>query len=112
MVWVGRDLKYHLAPTPLPWAGTSSTRQGCSKSLLVHASLLAGIFYLPLPVTPGVLITREAPLHEKKQAVNRQLVHSLNRQVLLIPDKMLSYSKGEMGLLLHTLQISSWTPNK
>jgi len=26
MVWVGRDLKDHLVPTPLPWAGTSSTR--------------------------------------------------------------------------------------
>jgi len=26
MVWVGRDLKDHLVPTPLPWAGTSSAR--------------------------------------------------------------------------------------
>ena len=32
MVWVGRDLKDHLVPTPLPWAGTPSTRPGCSKS--------------------------------------------------------------------------------
>jgi len=31
MVWIGRDLKYHLVPNPLPWAGTSSTRPGCSK---------------------------------------------------------------------------------
>ena len=31
MVWVGRDLKDHLFPTPLPWAGTSSTRPGCSE---------------------------------------------------------------------------------
>jgi len=31
MVWVGRDLKDHLIPTPLPWAGTSSTRPGCPK---------------------------------------------------------------------------------
>jgi len=29
MVWVGRDLNDHLVPTPLPWAGTSSTRPGC-----------------------------------------------------------------------------------
>jgi len=31
MVRSGRDLKDHLVPTPLPWAGTSSTRSGCSK---------------------------------------------------------------------------------
>ena len=31
MVWVGRDLKHHLVPTPLPWAGTLSTRPGCSE---------------------------------------------------------------------------------
>ena len=31
MVRVGRDLKDHLLPTPLPWAGTSSTRPGCSE---------------------------------------------------------------------------------
>ena len=26
MVWIGKDLKDHLVPTPLPWAGTPSTR--------------------------------------------------------------------------------------
>ena len=31
MVWVGRDLKGHRVPTPPPWAGTLSTRPGCSK---------------------------------------------------------------------------------
>jgi len=31
MVWVRRDLKDHPVPTPLPWAGTSSIRPGCSK---------------------------------------------------------------------------------
>jgi len=31
MVWVGKDLKDHLVPTPLPGAGTSSTRPGCSE---------------------------------------------------------------------------------
>jgi len=31
MVSVGRDLKDHLVPTPLPSAGTSSTRPGCSE---------------------------------------------------------------------------------
>jgi len=31
MVYIGRDLKDHLAPTPLPWAGTPSTRPGHSK---------------------------------------------------------------------------------
>ena len=32
MVRVGRDLKDHLVPTPLPWAVTSSTRSGCSEA--------------------------------------------------------------------------------
>ena len=31
MVWVRRDLKDYLIPTPLPWKGTPSTRPGCSK---------------------------------------------------------------------------------
>jgi len=31
MVRVGRDLKDHLVPTPLTWAGTPSTRSGFSK---------------------------------------------------------------------------------
>ena len=31
MVRVGRDLKAHLVPTPLPSAGTPSTRPGCSE---------------------------------------------------------------------------------
>jgi len=31
MVWVGRDLKDHLVPTPLSWAGAPSTRSGGSK---------------------------------------------------------------------------------
>ena len=31
MVWVGRDLIDHLVPTPLPRAGTPSTRPGCPK---------------------------------------------------------------------------------
>jgi len=31
MVWVGRDLKDHLVPTTLPWAGTPYTRPGCSE---------------------------------------------------------------------------------
>ena len=31
MVLVGRDLKDHVVPAPLPWAGPSSTRPGCSK---------------------------------------------------------------------------------
>ncbi|NXN61757.1 TCP4 polymerase, partial [Rynchops niger] len=30
MVWVGRDLKDHLVPSPLPWAGTPPTRPGIS----------------------------------------------------------------------------------
>jgi len=28
MVWVGRDLKDHLIPIPLPWAGTLPPDQG------------------------------------------------------------------------------------
>jgi len=35
MVWVGRDPKGHLAPAPLPWAGTSSTSPGCSADALL-----------------------------------------------------------------------------
>jgi len=31
MVWVGRDIIDCLVPTALPWAGTLSTRPGCSK---------------------------------------------------------------------------------
>jgi len=31
MIWIGRELTDHLVPTPLPWAGTPSTRPGCSK---------------------------------------------------------------------------------
>ena len=31
MVWVARDIKEYLVPAPLPWAGTSSSRPGCSK---------------------------------------------------------------------------------
>ena len=31
MVWVGRDLTDELVPSPLPWAGTLSTRARCSK---------------------------------------------------------------------------------
>ena len=30
-VWGGRDLKDHLVPTSLPWAGTPATRPGCPK---------------------------------------------------------------------------------
>ena len=46
MVWVGRDHKDHLVPNPLPWAGTSSTRPGCSK---------------PHPTWPWTLPGREQP---------------------------------------------------
>jgi len=31
MVYIGRDLKDHLVPTPLPWAGIPPTRSGFSK---------------------------------------------------------------------------------
>jgi len=31
IVWARRDFTDHLVPTPLPWAGTPSTRPGCSK---------------------------------------------------------------------------------
>jgi len=31
MVWVGRELRDHLVPTPLPQSGTPPTRPGCSK---------------------------------------------------------------------------------
>jgi len=32
MVSVGRDLKDHLVPPPLPWAGTPSARPGLLKA--------------------------------------------------------------------------------
>ena len=32
MVWVGSNLQRSSTPTPLPWAGTSFTRSGCSNS--------------------------------------------------------------------------------
>lgn len=31
MVWIGREFKDHLVPTPLPWTGKSSARPGWSK---------------------------------------------------------------------------------
>jgi len=31
MVWIGRDIRDHLVPNPLPWAGTPSTKPDCSK---------------------------------------------------------------------------------
>jgi len=31
MIWIGKDLGDHLLPIPQPWAGTISTRSGCSK---------------------------------------------------------------------------------
>lgn len=31
IVWVGKDLKHHPVPNPLPWTGIPSTRQGCSE---------------------------------------------------------------------------------
>jgi len=46
MVWVERDLKDQHVPTPLPWAGTPSTRPGCSK---------------PHPTWPGTLPGRRHP---------------------------------------------------
>jgi len=33
MIWIGRDLKHHLGPSPQPREGTPSTRSGCSKPL-------------------------------------------------------------------------------
>lgn len=57
-----------------------------SRLLSFHAVLPAGIFYLPLPVTPQVLMICEASLHEKKQAVNGSFVPSLLRQMLFLPE--------------------------
>jgi len=42
MIWVGRDLVGHLVPIPLPWAGTPSTRPGCSKPHPAWPSALPG----------------------------------------------------------------------
>jgi len=42
MVRVGSDLKDRLVPTLLPWAGTSSTKAGCSKSRPVWPCTLPG----------------------------------------------------------------------
>lgn len=72
--------------------------------LSFHAILLAGIFYFQPPVMSQVLMISEASLHEKKQAVNGSFVHSLLRQMLLVPEN--ANSKGKMRSLLHTLQIS------
>jgi len=52
MVWVGRDLIDHLVPTPLPWAGTRSTRPGCSKPCPAWPRTLPGIHLVPLPTPP------------------------------------------------------------
>jgi len=41
-LWVGRNLKGHLIPIPLPWAGTPSNRPGCSKSYPAWPRTLLG----------------------------------------------------------------------
>jgi len=33
MIWVGRDLKHHVVPTPVWWTGPPSTKPGCSKPI-------------------------------------------------------------------------------
>jgi len=48
MVWVGRDLKDHLAPTRRPQPGTPSTRPGCSKPRPAWPWTLPGSRHLQL----------------------------------------------------------------
>jgi len=38
MVWVGMDIKDYVVPTPLPWAGTPSSRPGCSKQITLPST--------------------------------------------------------------------------
>jgi len=45
MVWVGRHLKDHLVPTPLPWTGTPSTTSGYSQSHPAWPSTLPGMIH-------------------------------------------------------------------
>ena len=45
MVWAGRDSKDHLVPTPLPWAGTPSTRPGCSEEVLHLSDLFVAFLW-------------------------------------------------------------------
>ena len=47
MVWAGRDLKDRLVPTPLPWAGTPSTRAGCSEPRPTWPGMFPGMGHLP-----------------------------------------------------------------
>ena len=48
MVWVGRDLKDLLVPTPLLWAATPSTRPGCSKTHPAWPWTFSGSVYIYL----------------------------------------------------------------
>jgi len=43
MVWVGSDLIDHVVLENLPWAGTPSTRPGCSKSYPAWSSALSAM---------------------------------------------------------------------
>jgi len=60
MVWVGRDLKDHLVPTPLPWAGTPSTRPGCSKPHPTWPWTLPGTGQPQLPRGPVTTCKKDA----------------------------------------------------
>lgn len=59
MVWVGRNHKDHLCPTPLPWAGTFSSRPGCSKPHPGSPWTLPGISQ----ITPMVAKSQSLFLH-------------------------------------------------
>lgn len=51
MVWVRSNPKFHLVPTPLPWAGTTHNRLGCLRLHLIRLDSRVGntvpVFYHP-----------------------------------------------------------------
>lgn len=57
MAWFGRNLKYHLVPSPLLWAGTLFTRPGCSdlhhKKIVLITLKNQGSYYVLTGSTPN-----------------------------------------------------------
>ena len=52
MAWVGRDLSRSSSPSPLQWAGTSSTRSSCSEPYPTWPGMFPGMRHLPISGQP------------------------------------------------------------